>query len=109
MDEKWTRQGGKDVPGGSVAKEIAKYINKKHGVSVSAYADAFGEIDTILWFVDYADLGSIEKLRSELILDREYIRKFLRHSDARPLNSREREGSGHSGFSPCHECEHLNR
>jgi hypothetical protein len=58
------------------AREIAEYINKKYGLSVGAYANEFGEIDTIRWFVDYANLESVEKLRSELILDREYLKKI---------------------------------
>ncbi len=76
---RWVRSGraraGKMSQAVQWAKEITEYINKKYGVSVSAYANEFGEIDTIGWFVDYANLDSIEKLRSELILDREYMKK----------------------------------
>ncbi len=76
---RWVRTGrakaGKMSQAVQWAKEIAEYINKKYGVTVSAFADVFGEIDTIRWYVDYANLDAIEKLRSELILDRDYLKK----------------------------------
>ena len=103
---RWVRTGrakaGKMSQAVQWAKEIAEYINKKYGVTVSAFADVFGEIDTIRWYVDYANLDAIEKLRSELILDRDYLKKvspvaelFIegklpRHSDARPLSSKDK-------------------
>jgi hypothetical protein len=66
--------GSRNV-GTTGVKGIPLYINKKYGVTVSAFADVFGEIDTIRWFVDYANLDAIEKLRGELILDRDYLKK----------------------------------
>ena len=77
---RWVRSGrakaGKMSQAVEWAREIAEYINKKYGLSVGAFANEFGEIDTIRWFVDYANLESVEKLRSELILDREYLKKI---------------------------------
>ena len=52
---RWVRKGrakaGKMSQAVQWAKEIAEYINKKHGVPVAAYVEKFGEIGTIRWFI----------------------------------------------------------
>ncbi|MGD0231998.1 MAG: NIPSNAP family protein [Syntrophorhabdales bacterium] len=77
---KWTRSGrakvGKMWQAVAFAKEITEYINKKYGVSLSAYTDAFGEIGTIRWFADYANLDAKEKLFNQLMADKEYMQKL---------------------------------
>ena len=77
---RWTRSGraraGKMAQAVQWAKEIADYVTRKSGVSVTAYVDAFGEFGTIRWFADYADLETIEKIRNQLMADKEYVQKL---------------------------------
>jgi len=57
------------------AKEIAQYINKKHGVPVAVYVEKFGEIGTIRWFFDQTNMEAVEKLDNQLMADKEYIKR----------------------------------
>jgi len=63
------------------AKEIAELTNKKYKIQVSVYMDSFGEIGTIRWFCDFADLAALEKLGNQLIKDQEYSKKASEASD----------------------------
>jgi hypothetical protein len=63
------------------AKEIAELVNKKYKIQVSAYMDSFGEIGTIRWFCDFADLAALEKLGNQLNTDQEYLKKVSQASD----------------------------
>jgi len=63
------------------AKEIAEFVNKKYKMQVTVYMDSFGEISTIRWFCDYADLATMEKATKGLVKDQEYWQKVLQGSD----------------------------
>ncbi len=63
------------------AKEIAEFVNKKYKMQVTVYMDSFGEIGTIRWFCDYADLATMENATKELVKDQEYWQKVLQGSD----------------------------
>jgi hypothetical protein len=39
------------------------------------YRDYFGELGTIRWFCDYADLAALEKVGNQLLADQEYLQK----------------------------------
>jgi hypothetical protein len=55
------------------AKEIADFINKKYApISVQVYSEVFGELNTIYWQTDYADLASLEEFHARLIADHDY-------------------------------------
>ena len=74
---RWTRSlrvsSGKYIPQAiQWAKEIAEFVNKKYKIQVSVYMDSFGEIDTLRWFCDYEDLGTMEKIRNQINMDQEY-------------------------------------
>ena len=58
------------------AKEITEFANKKYKIQMSVYVDCFGEVGTIRWFADYADLATVEKIRNQILADQEYWRKF---------------------------------
>ena len=83
---RWTRSArissGKYYPQAMQwAKEIAELVNKKYMIQVSVYMDSFGEIGTIRWFCDYADLATMEKVGNQLNTDQEYWQKVIQASD----------------------------
>jgi uncharacterized alpha/beta hydrolase family protein len=63
------------------AKEIAEFVNKKYNIQGSVYLDSFGEIGTIRWFCDYADLATMEKVINQINTDQEYWQKVIQASD----------------------------
>jgi hypothetical protein len=63
------------------AKEIGEFVSKKYKIQVSVYMDSFGEINTIRWFCDYADLATMEKVMSQISMDQEYWQKVIQASD----------------------------
>ncbi len=63
------------------AKEMAEFVSKKYKLQVSVYLDSFGEIGTIRWFCDYADLATMEKVGNQLDTDQEYWQKVFQASD----------------------------
>ena len=83
---KWTRSlrisSGKYFPQAMQwAKEIAEFVSKKYKIQVTVYMDIFGEIGTIRWFCDYADLATMEKIRNQIDADQEYWQKVIPASD----------------------------
>jgi len=83
---RWTRSlriaSGKNFPQAMQwAKEITEFLNKKHKIQLSVYLDSFGEIGTIRWFGDYADLATMEKVGNEINTDQEYWQKVIQAAD----------------------------
>ncbi len=77
---RWTRSA-RIVPGKILqtmqwAKEIAEYVNNKYKTQVTVYMDSFGEVGTIRWYCDYADLAALEKIGTQLVTDQEYWEKL---------------------------------
>jgi hypothetical protein len=76
---RWTRSAriarGKFPQAMQWAKEIAEFSNKKYKIQLGVYLDTFGEVGTIRWFADYADLAALEKVRNQLLADQEYWQK----------------------------------
>ncbi len=71
------RHGGKFVEAVTYAKDIAAFVEKKYKAPrVNVYVDAVGQIGTIRWIVDYDDLGSFEKVQTQLLADSEYFQKI---------------------------------
>src|SRR5579863_9158423 len=55
------------------AKETAGYVESKFGLpKVSVWIDAFGDINTVRWTIDYADLAAIDKANAQLMADGDY-------------------------------------
>ena len=55
------------------AKEVAEHINTKYApISVQAYAELFGDVNTIHWYADYEDLATIERANAQLLADQGY-------------------------------------
>lgn len=55
------------------AKEMAGLAQKKFGVSqCRVYMDSVGEIGTLRWEIDYADLATYEKTMNAVMNDQEY-------------------------------------
>ena len=67
-------KNGKLVNGIMFAKEIAEYLNSKYApLSVQVFAEQFGNLGTIYWYLDYKDLATLESVTSKLIADQEYL------------------------------------
>jgi hypothetical protein len=58
------------------AKEITEFANKKYKIQIGVYLDIFGEVGTIRWVTDYADLAAYEKVRNQLLADQAYWKKL---------------------------------
>jgi len=73
---RWTRSGQvahpKYVQAMQWAKEITEFATKKYKIQWSVYIETFGQVGTIRWFSDYADLAAFEKVRNQLLADQEY-------------------------------------
>lgn len=55
------------------AKDVAEYLNTNYApVSVQAYAELFGEVNTIHWYADYEDLAALERMNAQLMADQGY-------------------------------------
>ena len=77
---RFTRSGrivrGKFPQAMQFAKEITEFVNNKYKIQMSVYMDSFGEVGTIRWFADYADLAALEKVGNQLLVDQEYWQKI---------------------------------
>jgi len=63
------------------AKETAGYVEKKYGLpKVGVWVDAFGDINTIRWTVDYADLAAVDKASAQMMADADYWKLVERAS-----------------------------
>jgi hypothetical protein len=82
---RWTRSAriaaGKNLQAMQWAKEIAEFMNKKYKVQMSVYSDIFGEVGTIRWFGDQADLAAWEKVINQVRVDKEYLQKLSQATD----------------------------
>jgi len=83
---RWTRSArvassGKFFEAIKWAKEIAEFDNKKYKVQVSVYMDSFGELGTIRWFIDFADLAALEKFMNRVMGDKEHRQKISPFAD----------------------------
>ncbi len=77
---RWIRTGqiaaGKTLPAIAWAKEIAEYVKKYEGSSTcDVFMDAFGEVGTIRWIIDYEDFASMEKVQNQVMSDPEFHQK----------------------------------
>ena len=55
------------------AKEMAAFGEKKYKTpEIRVYMDAFGEVGTIRWEADYADLATFERVQNAVLTDPEY-------------------------------------
>ena len=54
------------------AKEVTEFVNKKYKIQTSVYIETFGQVGTIRWFTDHADLAAFEKVKNQYLADQEY-------------------------------------
>jgi hypothetical protein len=75
---RWTRSAeiapGKIIDAIQWGKEIAEFVNKKHGAQSMVYIDIFGEYGKIRWFWDCEDLATLEKVANKINVDPEYLK-----------------------------------
>ena len=64
------------------AKEVADFVNTKYApVSVQVYSELFGDLNTIYWQTDYADLATLEEIHAKLTSDPDYLAIVSKGSD----------------------------
>jgi hypothetical protein len=56
-------------------KEMAAYGEKAWGVKIRVFLDVFGDVTTVRWMVDNADLASTEKSLEKVMSDQEYFKR----------------------------------
>lgn len=57
----------------SFARDVAAYIKKKTGKTVTLGMPIGGEPNRIGWFVEYDDLAELDKIQTGLLQDSEYL------------------------------------
>ncbi len=77
MSVRWMRtakiRDNKFLEAISWGKEVAAYVEKKTGSpTVHMWVDTAGEIGTVRWTLDVADLAAVEKIQTQLLLDQTY-------------------------------------
>jgi len=83
MSVRWTRTArisrGKFMEAIAWAKEAGGYAEKKFGLpKVTVWLDAFGDINSIRWSVDYPDLAAIDKANAQMMADADYWKLVAR-------------------------------
>lgn len=65
--------GSKFMEAISWGKEVAAYVEKKHGTpKIHTWVESVGEINTIRWTMDCPDFATIEKAQLSLLGDQDY-------------------------------------
>ena len=73
---------GKQMRAMLFTKEMAEYAAKYDGVSAcTACMDAFGQMMTVRWMIDYEDLASLEKVTAQVMADQEYWKRIEKNGD----------------------------
>src|SRR5258708_6021354 len=67
-----TIERGKVAEARQWAREVAAYAAKTHSIQVQAFAEVFGNVGTIYWTVDHADLASLVQYMERMDADPEY-------------------------------------
>jgi hypothetical protein len=64
---------GKMVSAMSFAREIAEFIKKKTGLTVTVGMPVGGQASRIGWFVEYENLAQLDETQTKLLQDAEYL------------------------------------
>jgi hypothetical protein len=76
---RWMRsvnvKGAKYMEAIGWAKEMAAYCEKAYGLKIHVFLDAFGDVSTIRWTIDYPDLATTEKAMDKVLADPEYFKR----------------------------------
>lgn len=68
-----TIANGKYLEAISWSKEVSSYIQGKWNTpTLNTWLDAFGNVGTIRWSMDFADLASVEKVQTQMLTDATY-------------------------------------
>ena len=55
------------------AKEVTEYINSKYPeATLLAFAEQYGAVGTIHWYVDYEDIATLDRVGSQILTDEGY-------------------------------------
>ena len=63
------------------AKELAEYLNTKHGAQLTVYLDIFGEYPTMRWFTDAESLAALEQRTAPIMADPGYWQFVAKTAD----------------------------
>jgi hypothetical protein len=70
-------KGGNYMEAIGWGKEMAAYCEKTFGTGkIHVMLDLFGEMGTIRWESDYADLAALEKVNAKVMVDAEYWKRI---------------------------------
>lgn len=77
MGVRWTRTAlianGKFMEAVAWSKEVSGYIESKwSSPPLSTWVDAFGQVGTIRWSLDFTDLSAVEKIQGQMLTDAGY-------------------------------------
>jgi len=76
---RWIRsvniKGGRYMEAIGWAKEMAAYSEKNFGLKTHVFLDSFGDVSTIRWMIDGADLATMEKAQDKLMADMDYFKR----------------------------------
>lgn len=72
---------GKMADAISFAREIAAFIKKKMGLTVSIGMPVGGQASRIGWFVEYENLAQLDEMQTKLLQDPEYLALVTKGAD----------------------------
>ena len=65
------------------SKEITSYAEKKFGTGkIETWVDAFGQVGSIRWSIDFPDLATVEKVQAQMLMDQDYWKHVERAAKA---------------------------
>ena len=83
---RWQRsirtKGGKAVEAVQWAKEVTDYVNSKQpNYKAQAFASQFGDVNMLVWHVDFEDLAALDKYGKFFNTDQGYLELVKKASD----------------------------
>ncbi len=73
---------GKGLESVQWAKEVTDYVNSKQpNYKAQAFSSAFGDINMLVWHVDFEDLAALDKFSKSLDTDQGYLELIRKAAD----------------------------
>ena len=83
---RWQRsiraKGGKGLEAAQWAKEVTDYVNSKQpNYKAQSFSSQFGDINMLVWHVDFEDLAALDKYGKFFNMDQGYLEMVRKAAD----------------------------
>ena len=87
MSVRWMRSAvisnGRFLEAVAWSKETTSFVEKKFGTGkIETWVDAFGQVGSIRWSIDFPDLATVEKVQAQMLMDQDYWKHVERAAKA---------------------------